>query len=168
MSNHYKDHITEIVMIGVETASRILKIQYPEVYFNPHTDFLNPNVSSMYLESRKAIVFNDKWLESANELEILMTCFHEMRHAYQHFCIQSNSRENEDTINIWKSEFDGYNKPSSTNNPKNDELYLMQLIEVDAIAFAYHQMKELLDVDAIIPIVIKTLVERRILEIKGM
>jgi len=77
-----------------------IEVKISEVYFNPYTDFSNPNVLSMYLKSRNAIVFNDKWLDSANELEILTTCFHETRHVYQFYCIQSNSREGETTINI--------------------------------------------------------------------
>lgn len=81
-------------------------------------------------------MFNDKWLESANELEILTTRFHETKHAYQYHCIQSNSREDQETINTWKREFEGYSKPSNTNNPKNDESYLIQAIEIDAIAFS--------------------------------
>ena len=157
MSN---DKITETVFVGVDTASKILKIQSLEVYFNPPTDFSNPNVSSMYLKSRNTIVFNEKWLESANELEILTTCFPETRHAYQYYCIQSNSREDQETINTWKREFEGYSKPSNTNKPKNDELYLIQAIEIDAIAFAYHQMKELFDVEVKIPEVIRYLVLR--------
>lgn len=154
------DQITETVLKGVEIASEILNIKAPEVYFNPCTDFPNPNVSSMYLKSRNAIVFNNKWLESANELEILTTCFHETRHTYQYYCIQSNSREGQETINTWKSEFEGYNKPSSMNDPKSNESYLTQAIEIDAIAFAYQHMKELFDVEVKIPEVIRYLVLR--------
>ena len=154
-------------LYGTQTASKILNIKEPEVYFNPYTDFSNPNVSSMYLKSRNAIVFNDKWLDSANELEILTTCFHETRHAYQFYCIQSDSREDEATIRTWKSEFEGYSKPTSTNNPKSDESYLAQAIEIDAIAFAYHQMKELFDVKVKIPEEIKQQSLERIYQIKG-
>lgn len=157
----------ETALIGVEIASKILNIKEPERYFNPYTDFSNPNVSSMYLKSRYAIVFNDKWLDSANELKILTTCFHETRHAYQYYCIQTNSREDQETINTWKREFGGYNKPTSTNNPKNDESYLKQAIEVDAIAFAYHQMKELFDKEVKIPEEIKENVGTRVLKISN-
>jgi hypothetical protein len=80
-----------------------------------------------------------------------VTCFHETRHAYQYHCIKTNSIEDEETIKILKSEFEGYNKPSNTNDSKNDESYLKQAIEIDAIAFAYHQMKELFDVEVKIP-----------------
>jgi hypothetical protein len=151
MTNLNHDQITETVLKGVEIASKILNIKEPEVYFNPHTDFSNPNVSSMYLKSRNAIVFNDKWLDSANELEILTTCFHETRHAYQHFCIQSNSREDQETINIWKREIENYIRATNTNNPIYDESYLLQAVEIDAIAFAYYHMKDLFYVQVKIP-----------------
>lgn len=151
MTSHNHDQITETVLKGVEIASKMLNIKTPEVYFNPYNDISNPNVSSIYLKSRGAIVFNETWLDNANELEILITCFHEARHAYQHYCIQTKSRENEATINIWKREFENYQKASSTNNPVNDKSYLFQAIEIDAIAFAYHQMKELFDVQVKIP-----------------
>jgi len=45
--------------------------------------------------------------------------------------------------------------------------YLKQSIEIDAIAFAYHQMKELFDVEVKIPADIQPQVERRINELKG-
>ena len=97
-----------------------------------------------------------------------MTCFHETRHAYQYHCIKTNSIEDEETIKIWKREFEGYNKPSGKNTPTDDSPYLKQAIEIDAIAFAYQQMKELFDVVVRIPDEIKSQVENRILELKGM
>lgn len=162
MCNRDKYRISETVLIGVKTASKILEIQQPDIWFNPNTDFPNSNVLSMYLKSRNTIVFNVKWLENANDLEILTTCFHESRHAYQYYCIQTNSRESEETIYSWKSEFEGYNKPTSVNGSKSNESYLIQKIEIDAIAFAYHQMKELFDVIVVIPNLIKSIVENHI------
>lgn len=97
-----------------------------------------------------------------------MTCFHETRHAYQYHCIKTNSIEEEETIKIWKSEFEGYNKPSNTNDSKNDEVYLKQAIEIDAIAFANHQIKELFDIEVKIPDEIRSQVQKRIIELKGI
>lgn len=150
MTSHNHDQITETVLKGVEIASKMLNIKTPEVYFNPYNDISNPNVSSIYLKSRGAIVFNETWLDNANELEILITCFHEA------------------TINIWKREFEKYQKASSTNNSVNDKSYLFQAIEIDAIAFAYLQMKDLFDVEVKLPTEIKVQVEKSICELKGM
>jgi len=41
------------------------------------------------------------------------------------------------------------------NTPKSDIDYLNQSIEIDAIGFAYHQMKVLFDIEVKIPDVIK-------------
>jgi hypothetical protein len=41
------------------------------------------------------------------------------------------------------------------NTPKSDIDYLNQSIEIDAIAFAYHQIKALFDIGVKIPDVIK-------------
>ena len=91
-----------------------------------------------------------------------MTCFHETRHAYQYHCIKTNSIEDEETIKIWKSEFEGYNKPSNTSDSKNDKSYLKQAIEIDAIAFAYYQMKELFNVEVKIPEEIKEFIKAKL------
>ncbi len=141
----------DFASIGVQAASKILQIKEPSIYFNKSTDFSNPNISSFYHKSTHSIVFNEDWAAQVDELEIIVTCFHETRHAYQYHCIKTNSIEDEETIKIWKREFEGYNKPSNTNDSKNDEAYLKQAIEIDAIAFAYHHMKELFDVKVKIP-----------------
>ncbi len=158
----------EAVHIGVQTASKILQIKKPDIYFKKATDFSNRNISSYYNKAKNSIVFNADWAAQIDELEIIVTCFHETRHAYQYHCIKTNSIEDEETIKIWKREFEGYNKPSNTNDSKNDESYLKQAIEIDAIAFAYRQMKELFDVEVKIPEEIKPQVNERCLELKGM
>jgi hypothetical protein len=89
--------------------------------------------------------------------------FHETRHAYQHHCIKTQSREDMDTIKDWEKEFNQYTSPSAKNTPICDIEYLKQSIEIDAIAFAYHQMKALFDVEVKIPDVIKDLVSLRLI-----
>jgi hypothetical protein len=159
---------TEVVYIGVQAASKILQIKEPNIYFNKSTDFSNLNISSFYHKSTNSIVFNEYWTAQVDELEIIVTCFHETRHAYQYHCIKTNSIEDEETIKIWKSEFEGYNKPSNTNDSKSDESYLKQAIEIDAIAFAYHQMKELFDVEVKIPTEILKKVQARLEKINSI
>lgn len=141
----------ELTKISIKAASKILQIKESNIYFNKSSDFSNPNISSFYHKSTNSIVFNEDWAAQIDELEIIATCFHETRHAYQYHCIKTNSIEDEETIKIWKSEFEGYNKPSNTNDSNNDESYLKQAIEIDTIAFAHHQMKELFDVKVRIP-----------------
>lgn len=158
----------DAVSIGVQAASKILQIKEPNIYFNKSSDFSNPNISSFYHKSTHSIVFNEDWAAQVDELEIIVTCFHETRHAYQYHCFKTNSIEDEETVKIWKREFEGYNKPSNTNDSKNDESYLKQAIEIDAIAFAYHQMKELFDVEVKIPDEILNKVQTRIQEIRNL
>ena len=159
---------TEKAFIGIQVASEILNITPPAVNFACGSDFSNPEISCIYRHKDDEIVFNEDWINRSTELEILVTCFHETRHAYQYHCIKTNSIEDEETIKIWKREFEGYNKPSGKNTPTDDSPYLKQAIEIDAIAFAYQQMKELFDVVVRIPDEIKSQVENRILELKGM
>jgi hypothetical protein len=110
-------------------------------------DFPNPEISSIYRHKDNEIIFNEDWNNRSNELEILVTAFHETRHAYQYHCIKTKSREDIETIIVWEKEFNQYTSPSGKNTPKSDIDYLKQSIEIDAIAFAYHQMKELFDVE---------------------
>lgn len=91
----------------------------------------------------------------SHELEIMISALHETRHAYQKYCNDTRSREDIKTIEAWEKEFNQYNPPSEKNTPIDDMAYLKQLIEIDAIAFAYYQMKELFNVEVKIPEEIK-------------
>lgn len=117
----------EIVLLGVQEASKILNIPYPEV-------------SSIYRHKDNEIIFNEDWVNQSHELEIMITALHETRHAYQKYCIDTRSREDIKTIETWETEFNQYNQPSGKNTPKDDMAYLKQAIEIDAIAFVYNQM----------------------------
>ena len=152
----------ETVYIGVQAASKILNIKEPEVYFNPCTDFSNPEISGIYRYEDNEIIFNEDWVNRSNELEIMITAFHETRHAYQKYCIDTRSGEDIKTIEVWEKEFNQYSQPSGKNTPSDDISYLKQAIEIDAIAFAYYQMKELFDVEVKIPEDIKIQVLERI------
>jgi len=148
-------------LIGIQAASKILNITPPKVYFASDSDFPNTEISSIYRHKNNEIIFNEDWINRSNELEILVTAFHETRHAYQYHCIKTKSREDIETINVWEKEFNQYTSPSGKNTPKSDIDYLKQSIEIDAIAFAYHQMKEIFDVEVKIHKEIKELVESR-------
>lgn len=148
---------TSIALIGVEAATKILKIPFPEVFFASSSNFPNPEISSIYRHKNNEIIFNEDWLNRSNELEIMITALHETRHAYQKFCIDTRSREDIKTIEAWEKEFNQYKQPSGKNTPTDDSSYLKQEIEIDAVAFAYQQMKELFDVEVKIPEEIKVI-----------
>ena len=117
-------------LVGIQVASKILNITPPEVYFANGSDFPNPEVSSIYRHKDNEIIFNEDWINRSNELEILVTAFHETRHVYQYYCIKTKSREDMDSIKVWEKEFNQYISPSGKNTPKSDIDYLKQSIEM--------------------------------------
>jgi hypothetical protein len=152
----------ELAIKGVKQASKILRITPPQVHFTYAVDFPNPEITSVYSHSKNYIIFNEDWVEKSSDHEILITAFHETRHAYQHFCIQAHVFEEGETIRRWNKEFYQYTSPSGENTPLSDLDYLKQSIEIDAIAFAYDQMKKLYNVQVMIPNEIKDLVLKRV------
>ncbi|MCR3906959.1 MAG: hypothetical protein NUK62_08060 [Tenericutes bacterium] len=161
MRNH------EIALISIQTATKILNIPLPEVFFASSSNFPNPEISSIYQCKDNEIIFNEDWVNRSNELEIMITALHETRHAYQKYCIDTRSREDIKKIEAWKKEFKQYNQPSGKNTPIDDSSYLKQSIEIDAIAFTYYLMKELFDVEVKIPAEVRKQVDLRILEFRG-
>jgi hypothetical protein len=161
MSNNTKQTV-----LGIKLASKILSIPIPEVYFANDNDFPNPEISSIYRHKENIIIFNEDWINRSHELEVIIAAFHETRHSYQHHCIKTQSNEAIERIKVWEKEFNQYTSPSGKNTPKSDMDYLKQSIEIDAIAFTYHQMKVLFDVEVKIPDVIKDKVIKRVETIK--
>ncbi len=147
-----------VALICIEAATEILNIPLSEIFFASSTSFPYPEISSIYRHKDNEIIFNEDWVNRSNELEIMITALHETRHAYQKYCIDTRSREDIKTIEAWEKEFNQYNQPSGKNTPTDDSSYLKQSIEIDAIAFAYHQMKELFDVEVKIPEEIKEII----------
>jgi hypothetical protein len=92
----------DTALIGIQAASKIQLITPPEVYFASGSDFPNSEISSIYRHKNNEIIFNEDWVNRSNELEILVTAFHETRHAYQYHSIKTKSREDIETINVWE------------------------------------------------------------------
>jgi len=115
-------------------------------------------INSIFLKDRWIIAFNEAWIESANYLEIQITCFHETRHAFQYLVVKGEYKGNEkidqQTIKQWKQDISNYEQPSGVL--ENDEDYLKQEIEIDAITFVHYIIKEMYEIQTQIPIVIKT------------
>jgi hypothetical protein len=90
-------------------------------------------------------------------MEIQVTCFHESRHAFQWKVINGEYSGSEVvdslTTQKWKDEMKNYNSPTKKDIP--EEKYLMQAIEIDAIAFAHKMMLEHFGVKTLIPDCIK-------------
>lgn len=90
-----------------------------------------------------------------------------MRHVYQEYCIRTQSRETKKTLLIWEYETLNYIMPSGKNNEIDDESYIKQEIEIDAIAFSHCQTYKFFNVKSVIPNVIKDKVNHKCNFIKG-
>jgi len=107
--------------------------------------------------------FNEAWLESVEWLEVMVTCFHESRHAFQHEIINDRYNGNikivSATKELWLKETNDY---KSRFNDSYDEYYLIQDLEIDAIAFAHKMMLEHFGVKTVIPKAIDKLIKTKI------
>jgi hypothetical protein len=143
----------EVAINGTSLAARILGIETPDVQFFYNQDLTEKGINSIFLKDKYIIAFNEEWIEQANPMEIQVTCFHESRHAFQWKVINGEYTGTEVvdslTIQKWKDEMSNYNSPTKKDIP--EEEYLMQAIEIDAIAFAHKMMLENFGVKTVIP-----------------
>src|SRR5690554_7109692 len=72
------------------------------------------------------IIFNEDWLTKVLWTEVMVTCFHECRHAYQAYSVKHNLNESKEILNKWNNDFNTYNMPSGTLDEKADINYLTQ------------------------------------------
>lgn len=152
----------EIARSSVAIAAKILKIPTPDIKILNSKAVTKKRISGMYMFEKDEIVFNEKWLEVVPEIEVIVTAYHETRHAYQGYCVKTGTRETDETIAIWKKELTNYLQPSGTNIEENDIEYLNQRIEIDAIAFTHKYVKEHYKMKTYIPKCIKSKVESRL------
>lgn len=149
----------EIAMTGVEIASKILEIRTPEVRFFVNEDINNKGINAVFLRDDNIVGFNETWLNSVEWLEVMVTCFHESRHAFQHEVINDkyngNIKIDSATKELWTKETNDY---KSRFNDSSDDVYLIQDLDLDAIAFAHKMMLEHFEIKTIIPETIKNLV----------
>ena len=109
--------------------------------------------------------FREDWVLRSDWTEVIITAFHEMRHAYQGYCIHTQSREPQSTLDKWEYETLNYIMPSGKNNETDDESYLKQEIEIDAIAFAHKMMLEHFGLRTIVPSSIRDKVAYQLKEV---
>lgn len=148
MNNH------EIALNGVKVASKSLEIVSPQVSFFKNLEVNKKGFNSVFLKDRNIIAFNENWLDTVdNWLEVMTSCFHEARHAFQYKVVEGEYKGSEiideEVINTWKKEFENYN--TTMGIEELDGKYLFQSIEIDAILYAHKKIKELFGVDTVIP-----------------
>jgi len=148
----------EVAIAGVKIASKILNIPEPTVYFISQHQLPNPEISGIFRFEEYEIIFNEEWVLKSEWIEIVINCFHETRHAYQAYSVKNKINESIEVLSKWEEEINNYIIPTDANNEKSDVDYLKQDIEVDAIRFTYHKIKELFQVEIVIPNILKHLV----------
>ena len=131
-------------ILAVAIASKMLGIRKVDVEFVDSEFLKGKTIASMYMPDHNLILFNQDWLAIAKVEEVILTAFHETRHAYQKAQIVGQSGfkqlEDPDTITKWKREFEQYYRPSDQH--QDDPRYLEQDIEKDAIAFSQMMVRQ--------------------------
>lgn len=148
----------EIALKGIKIASNLLNITEPSIYFVSSDELPNKEVTAVFRHKNYEVIFNEDWLAEVPWIEVMVTCFHETRHAYQAYSVKNRINESKETLTKWENDFNTYNIPSGTLDEKMDIDYLTQSIEIDAIKWTRIKIKELFNVKTIIPDGIKYLV----------
>lgn len=149
MNNH------EVAINGVKIIAKILNIPVPHISFFDPSEVSNNEITGMYLFESDEIIFNEEWVAKSKWIEVIVTAFHETRHAYQGYCISTRSLESKDTLDKWEYETQNYIRPTGKNNEVDDHDYLNQSIEIDAIGFTHHKIYEFFGVKTFLPKSIK-------------
>jgi len=158
-------HNLDIANAGVQIVAKLLNFPAPELFIIEQNKLPNSEITGMYKFDDNEIIFNEDWVLRSDWTEVIITAFHEMRHAYQGYCIRTQSREPKSTLEKWEYETLNYIMPSGKNNEIDDESYLKQEIEIDAIAFAHKMMLEHFGLRTIVPSSIKDKVAYQLKEV---
>lgn len=81
----------ELAMMGVKIACKLLQIKTPEVRFFNNKTLDEKGINAIFQKDDYIIAFSENWIESVKtNMEVLITCFHESRHAFQYQVIKGN------------------------------------------------------------------------------
>lgn len=146
----------------VESMANYLKIPHCGITFLK-MECEYKNMPGFYVDGAYIINVNTLVVNNFTDLEFTSFLIHEMRHAYQHVLVKNNltRHEKKSVIKVWKEEIENY-----VNPVLNKEEYLIQSIEIDAVAFTAYFTKKYLNQDLIIPEIIQNKVLNRIKEIE--
>ena len=150
------------IITSVQIVEKILNFPAPKLFFIEQKKLPNDEITGIFKYDSNEIIFNKDWVLRSHWTEVIVTAFHEMRHAYQGYCIRTQSRETKKTLLKWEYETLNYIMPSGNNNELDDESYLKQDIEIDAIAFAHKMMLENFELKTVLPMSIRDLVVQKI------
>jgi len=124
-------------------------------------------IFAMFNRIEHEIIFNKDFVYDSPEHEVIITLFHESRHAYQWDRINHPKKaiEPKALLDQWKREFEFF---SPTDMAQSESDYLNMAIEIDAIAYTHLSMKQLTNELTLIPDAIKKAVNDRIKEIEKL
>lgn len=142
----------EVAINGIKIVAKLLNIPVPHFSFFDPSELSNKEITGMYVFESDEILFNELWVMKSTWIEVIITSFHETRHAYQAYCVRKGVYESNDVIKVWTNNFNNYIKPTGMNNEIDDIEYLKQPIELDAIMFVHKIVNELFGLKTIIPI----------------
>lgn len=145
----------KIIQSSVRLASEKLNIPQPLFILKDISSLGNNEVTCMFNKNNNQLIYNEKWLYNASEVEIIITTFHEVRHAYHYYCVINNKNQTTEVLQQWKTNFENYISPASTLNEEMDREYLTQPIEKDAILWTHNIVLELFDIKTVIPKILR-------------
>ena len=83
----------DVIISAVRIVEKILNFPAPELFIIEQKQLPNSEITGMYKFDDNEIIFNEDWVLRSDCTEVIITAFHEMRHAYQGYCIRTQSRE---------------------------------------------------------------------------
>ncbi len=92
----------EVAYAGIEIVSKLLNFPIPELFLIEETNLPNREITEMYSFKNNQIILNENWINRSEWIEVLITVFHEMRHAYQGYCVRTKTREPIKTLKKWE------------------------------------------------------------------
>src|SRR5690554_6844705 len=94
----------KVLYAGVQIVSKILSFPIPDLYIIEGDKLPNKEITGMYSFRNDEIIFNEDWIDKSEWIEVLITVFHEMRHAYQGYCVKTKTKESVETLKVWSKE----------------------------------------------------------------
>ncbi len=101
----------DIVLAGVKITAKELNFQIPKLHMITEDKLPHKEITGMYLFKKYKLIFNEDLIKRSDWIEVIITIFHEMRHAYRGFCIRTQSRKTKDKLVKLEYEFTNYIMP---------------------------------------------------------
>lgn len=135
--------ITAFCQNTLAMLSKTYQMRQPHLGIDKHISKHNASLTAMYVPEIHTILLSEPWVKSATPAEVLLTLFHEFRHAYQAEAVGGRAKLDEGidlaTLKTWQYELAHPVQPDP--NRPDDPKYLNQTVEKDAVAFAKRSLE---------------------------